>query len=196
MSNPPGHYHAEGDPPDTVRYWDGSQWVGDPVPAPPTAPPPPPGAAAAPDTSRFATLGVRFGAAFIDVVIVVVISFVLLLALFGDSTDDGFEAYASGAESILMSAVLTALYIGIIIQAGATPGKLMLGLQITEADGETKVTPRGAVMRSSPYIVGLIPVLGFLVVVVCAIAAIITISSDAERRSVYDRIGNTRVVRK
>lgn len=36
MSQMPGHYHAEGDPPDTVRYWDGEQWVGDPIPAPPS----------------------------------------------------------------------------------------------------------------------------------------------------------------
>ena len=37
MSQPPGHYPAEGDPPNTVRYWDGEQWVGDPIPAPPSA---------------------------------------------------------------------------------------------------------------------------------------------------------------
>ncbi|MBQ88960.1 MAG: hypothetical protein CL433_09005 [Acidimicrobiaceae bacterium] len=37
MSQPPGHYPAEGDPPDTVRYWDGEQWIGDPIPAPPSS---------------------------------------------------------------------------------------------------------------------------------------------------------------
>ncbi len=46
MSNPAGHYHAEGDPPDTVRYWDGTQWVGDPMPTPSTAVPAPPAAVA------------------------------------------------------------------------------------------------------------------------------------------------------
>ena len=59
MSQPPGHYPAEGDPPNTLRYWDGEQWVGDPIPAPPSATPPPqPGAATAPD-QPFATLAVR-----------------------------------------------------------------------------------------------------------------------------------------
>ena len=29
----PGWYHAQGDPADTQRWWDGSQWVGDPQPA-------------------------------------------------------------------------------------------------------------------------------------------------------------------
>ena len=199
MSQAPGHYHAEGDPPGTVRWWDGTQWVGDPMPPPPpAAPPPPPGTPADPTGGiRFADLGVRFGAAAIDIVIVIVISFVLLLAFFGNSTDDGFEAYAGGAESVLLSALITAAYIGIIVAKAATPGKLMVGLRITEADGETNVTPRGAVMRSLPYIVGLIPVLGGLIVLGCGIAAMVMIGSDsAERRSVYDRIGNTRVVRK
>ena len=203
MSQAPGHYHAEGDPPGTVRWWDGTQWVGDPTPPPPPAappPPPPPGAGAggaATSGIRFADLGVRFGAAAIDIVIVIAISFVLLLAFFGNSTDDGFEAYAGGAESVLLSALITAAYIGIIVAKAATPGKLMVGLRITEADGETNVTPRGAVMRSLPYIVGLIPVLGGLIVLGCGIAAMVMIGSDsAERRSVYDRIGNTRVVRK
>ena len=207
MSNPPGHYHAQGDPPDTVRYWDGSQWVGDPMPAPPAVPPPPPSGAPAPPPppgaapvggARFASLGVRFGAAAIDTVIVIVVTIILLAVLFGSSDGDGgFEAFASGGESILLNLIVTAAYIGIIVAAGATPGKLMLGLRITEADGETPVTPRGAVMRSLPYIIGLIPFLGFIAVVGCIIAALIMISNDtAERRSVYDRLGNTRVVHK
>jgi len=30
---PPGWYNAQGDPPGTVRWWDGSTWVSGPVPA-------------------------------------------------------------------------------------------------------------------------------------------------------------------
>ena len=33
-SQPPGWYHAEGDPPGTQRYWDGSAWQGGPQAAP------------------------------------------------------------------------------------------------------------------------------------------------------------------
>ncbi len=29
-TQPPGWYHAQGDPPGTQRYWDGAQWVGGP----------------------------------------------------------------------------------------------------------------------------------------------------------------------
>lgn len=34
---PPGHYPAEGDPPGTHRYWNGSAWVGGPEPISPMA---------------------------------------------------------------------------------------------------------------------------------------------------------------
>lgn len=30
----PGWYNAEGDPPGTTRYWDGDQWIGEPVTSP------------------------------------------------------------------------------------------------------------------------------------------------------------------
>lgn len=36
---PPGWYHAQGDPPGTQRWWDGAQWVGGPAPVAPVAPP-------------------------------------------------------------------------------------------------------------------------------------------------------------
>lgn len=32
MNSAPGWYHAQGDPPDTHRWWDGSRWVGQPSP--------------------------------------------------------------------------------------------------------------------------------------------------------------------
>ncbi len=40
---PAGWYHAEGDPPGTTRYWDGTQWVGEPQPSTPQAAVPPTG---------------------------------------------------------------------------------------------------------------------------------------------------------
>lgn len=47
---PPGWYHAETDPPATERYWDGSQWIGEPRHA---APPPPDGAGGFPIGSLY-----------------------------------------------------------------------------------------------------------------------------------------------
>jgi uncharacterized RDD family membrane protein YckC len=187
----PGYYYAAGDPPGTVRQWDGTQWLGDPIPAPPGA------TGLVADNSSFATLGRRLGAVIIDILIVVVIS-VLGLVAFGDvdTTESSFNA-TGGAEQILVWLAITVVYIALIAVKGATPGKMMLGLAITTEDGST--TPVGAqkaVMRSLPYIIGVIPVLGFLVVLGSLIVSLVMISSDPERRSVFDRIGNTRVITK
>ena len=72
---PAGHYYAQGDPPGTVRYWDGTQWVGEPIPAPPTSatPPPPPGSPTGTESGAFASIGVRLGAAIVDGIIGVLI---------------------------------------------------------------------------------------------------------------------------
>lgn len=187
----PGYYYAAGDPPGTVRQWDGTQWLGDPMPAPPGS------SGMVDDNSRFATLGIRMGAWVIDVVILILLSVGGLL-IFGDvdTSDSGFSA-TGGAEQILLGLVFTAAYIALIAIKGGTPGKLMLGLKITTEDGMT--TPPGAqkaIMRSLPYILVNIPLLGFLVLIVSLIAGLIMISSDPERRSVFDRIGNTRVITK
>ena len=196
---PAGHYHAEGDPPDTVRYWDGAQWVGDPIPAPPAAAPPPPGGApvGGVDNSRFATLGVRLGAALLDGVIGFIVILVLVGIFFGESDGDGgFEAVASGGEAFAIGVVFYLIYVAMIAQLGGTPGKLILGLRITDEDGATPVGWRGAFMRTIPGLLGNIPVLGIIISLGAAIGSIVTISNDPERRSVYDRIGSTRVVRK
>lgn len=52
----PGWYAAEGDPPGTTRYWDGAQWIGEPVAAPaaPAASPAAYGAVGAPGVQSFA----------------------------------------------------------------------------------------------------------------------------------------------
>lgn len=72
---PPGWYHAQGDPPGTHRFWDGARWTGGPVPiAPPaygpqygTPPGTPYGYAAAP---RLAGFWPRVAAALLDGLIV------------------------------------------------------------------------------------------------------------------------------
>ena len=193
MSNPPGHYHAQGDPPDTVRYWDGTQWVGDPIPAPPSAAP----ASGGDPADKFATLGIRIGAGLIDLVLSVIVAFVLVLAFFGESDDDGgFSGSADTGGSILISLVFWAIFLAILTTASATPGKLMLGLLVTKEDGQSRIEFQQAFMRSLPGLFGVIPGINILVGLVMLIGSIIGILNDAERRSFYDRIGKTRVVYK
>jgi uncharacterized RDD family membrane protein YckC len=193
----PGLYHAEGDPPGTVRQWDGTQWVGGPVPAPP-------GAMGAPLQSQdyFGSVGIRIGASLLDVVISIVIAIVIAIPLVAadiiDGAGDATSNTSVNAGTVLASLVFIGLQVVLIRQFGGTPGKLIVGLRITEADGRT--TPpswRHATMRVIPFaIITQIPLLGVLASLTILVLCLVWVSNDAERRSPYDRIGDTRVVYK
>lgn len=196
----PGLYHAEGDPPGTVRQWDGTQWVGDPVPAPPgsaAAPPPPPGAAPG-ATGNFATVGVRIGAILIDGLLFGIISVLITLPFLEDTNPDSnsFEFEATGIGTFIGPLVVLALTIFLVATQGGSPGKLILGLRVTLADGTTPIGYGPAAMRTVPWLPTLIPLLGVLVWLGVVIGSLITISNDPERRSLFDRVANTRVIRK
>jgi uncharacterized RDD family membrane protein YckC len=186
----PGYYYAAGDPPGTVRQWDGTQWLGDPMPAPPEA------NSAVDDNSKFATVGVRIGAALIDGLLSIIVFFIVI-ALLGDTdtSDGGFEITGGGVETVIAIMLILAVYTTMIATKGATPGKLMLGLRITMEDGVT--TPPGgskAIIRNIPGLIGIIPLIGQLVSLGFVIMSLIWVSGDSERRSAYDRIAGTRVV--
>lgn len=205
MSNPssnPGYYYAEGDPVGTVRYWDGTQWTGEPMPPPPAGAsiPGAPMAGTGFDRDRFGTVGVRIGAALLDLVITIVVALAVALPLVAadvvDSTTDATTGSGVNAASIAGALVMMAIQVGLIRQFGGTPGKLILGLRITEADGTT--TPpalKTAAMRVIPIaIVTNIPILGFVAGVFVLVMSIVWVNGDTERRSVFDRVGETRVV--
>jgi uncharacterized RDD family membrane protein YckC len=203
VSNPsidPGYYHADGDPPGTVRYWDGTQWTGEPMPAPPGHGGATP--AAGWDRDRFGSVGVRIGAAVLDIIIAIGVALVVTIPLVSadvvDSAGDGTAGAGINIASILATLAFIAIQVWLIAQFGGTPGKLIVGLRITEADGST--TPpslRHAAMRVIPVaIITNVPVLGFLAGIVILVLCIVWVNSDPERRSVYDRIGDTRVVYK
>jgi len=201
----PGLYYAEGDPPGTVRQWDGTQWVGGPVPAPPgsaTAPPPPSGAAGAAGAmgavSNAAGTGVRIGAILIDGLIFGVISALLTIPFLEDTNPDSnsFEFEATGIGTFIGPLIVLGLTILLVATQGGSPGKLMLGLRITMADGTTPIGYGPATMRSLPWVATLIPLLGIVVWFALVITSLVFISNDSERRSVFDRTANTRVIRK
>lgn len=178
--NPAGYYHADGDAPGTVRYWDGAAWVGEPQPLPDGI------ASDVPvDTSRYAPTGARVAAALIDIgftvagVIAVAIAFDVFVGL----------AFVPLAYYVLTVAMTT--------RYGGPPGKLIMGLRVTEADGVTSPPGFGpSFIRTLPAVVGSVPGLGGLLTLVLNLVNISFVSRDDERRSVHDRFGQTRVVRK
>ena len=98
----------------------------------------------------------------------------------------------------LVSAALTAVYlIGMYLAAGATLGKLALGLRITRIDGRP-MTVRDAVLRSVVFWVGnpFIPIIGVWIWLLQYVGGTLVILLRPDHRGPEDLIGRTMVVRK
>ena len=72
-----------------------------------------------------------------------------------------------------------------------------MGLRITEADGVTTPPELGpAFLRTLPRLVGSLPIIGPLFGLGLGALNVVFVRHDPERRSVADRVGQTRVVAK
>lgn len=98
-TQPPGWYYAQGDPPGTQRYWDGSQWVGGPQAAQGAGAEPVgygSGAVAVAGAGVPAEYGSRFVAYLIDIGILVVgYIAVFILTAIGSAVSDPLGAILS-----------------------------------------------------------------------------------------------------
>ena len=188
-----GYYYAQGDPVGTVRYWDGSQWVGDPMPAPPSAS----GAAPATDSGG-ADVGWRILAVLIDGVIGVVLSIVAAIPFIEDTSDqtgDDFSFEVTGPGVFIGWGIFLLIMVVMVSKLGGSPGKLATGMRITTLDGE-RPSMSTSVLRVVPWILTLIPLLGIVIWLGIAIAGVIMIATDPQNRSPFDRIASTRVIRR
>ena len=193
-NQPPGWYHAQGDPPDTHRWWDGAQWVGGPqplsAPAPGGAPSWSPPGSAVPGGRPLAGPWERIGARLIDWIIVGIVAAIVSAIL-------GLDGGALSLGRALVQTVLGAVYVITMIGLrGATVGKMALGIAVVrQFDG---VTPPGidvSVRRWIVEIVGLFTFVGALVSLVIFIVSLVYLFTDPMRRTVHDRIGRTFVVK-
>lgn len=182
----PGWYRSPDDPPNTHRYWDGEFWIGDAEPIPSA------------DDRRadgidapIAGAGRRIGARLIDLAINVAVIILLTGVIDGDLDDATPSVLAT-----LAALVFTAGYEIILTTIlGGTVGKLLLGLRVTEIDGTTPPSPLVATRRWGPNVLTLLPVLGQFIGLIILVLSLAWITSDPQRRSVFDRAGPTYVVR-
>ncbi|MEM9034789.1 MAG: RDD family protein [Actinomycetota bacterium] len=143
---------------------------------------------------RFAGLGIRIGAGLIDGLIQVA---VLLPYLFTIDLDDAETVSTFDPVAIMIALGSVAVRGWLVAVYGGTPGKLLVGLKVTRSDGLT--TPPGsepAFKRAAVDLVGLVPGLGLLLSFGVGMMSLYYVATDSERRSVYDRVGGTRVVHK
>ena len=196
---PAGWYYAEGDPPGTQRYWDGTQWQGGPQPVGQ------PFTAAAGSGLNLAEPGSRLGARLIDTVAYIIINLIISIpfgvgaALAG--TGDGIGFGVGVLLGLIGLAVLFVNEVVLTARSGGTVGKKALGMKVVNTDGSA-VDQSVAIRRASPYlalsVLGLVPVLGILgglITFVLAIVGLVMLFSDDERRLPWDRIADTRVVK-
>ncbi len=231
-----GWYHAQGDPAGTTRWWNGTEWVGDPavtstrsgdsasgtnstVPAAPL----PPERSGMHGANQLASPAQRIGARFIDLLLGLFLAIVLLLSTIGqivenvqdlptDATDAQIEAAiqdpleADGVASRLLFVPVIGFFVeaAFVAFAGGTPGKLMVGIRVAEADSlATPPSPRHAALRSAHR---LIPVIGIVIAsfssIASGIGALIGLASlimlfvNDDHRTVMDTVAGTVVRRR
>lgn len=142
----PGWYQGEGDPPGTQRYWDGTQWIGEPVyepSAPPVPPdpfgaPPLPGSYAygAPVTVAALPTGLKVTAIVLSVLKAIPLVFaligVVLLASISNEFDNEFDEFGLGLDGLLGAAIAVLLVVVLI-------GALLIGFQFAGAVSERPI---------------------------------------------------------
>jgi uncharacterized RDD family membrane protein YckC len=198
QTQPPGWYYAQGDPPGTQRYWDGSQWQGAPQPVPGS----PQGNFGGPNLAEPIN---RIGARIIDGIIWIIVS-IIPAAIFGAALIGSGATKVSYISSLLAGIVSTALVAGYEIfmvgTRGATLGKMALGLKVIRADG-APATMQDAAMRMALYIglgIGaallgrsLGRILGFVQLIVFVVSFVF-LFTDKMRQTLWDKVGKTIVV--
>ena len=201
QTQPPGWYYAQGDPPGTHRWWDGTQWVGGPQPVP--------GAPQAGVVAGGAALAEplnRIGARLVDFILWIVVSLIINLiflggAALGTGSRNG-SSYIVYVFSQIVVLGLTAGYeIFLVGTRGATLGKMALGIKVTREDGSPPDF-QVAALRIAPYVVlgflgAIIPLVGVifgLIEFVVLVVSLVFLFTDPKRQTVWDKVAKTLVV--
>ena len=172
MSNPAGHYHAEGDPPDTVRYWDGTQWVGDPQPAPSTAVPAPPAVAGA---AGAAVSGQREVVSKLDRFLCMLLETVLTIV------------------TLFIGWLIWALII-VLKNEGQTPAKKLMNQQVLiEETGQPAGPARMILVRG--LAAGIVMSIAFQLFIIPGLILLLMVFFDDRNRTFWERLSSTIVVR-
>jgi len=187
-----GFYHAKGDPPGTVRFWDGSQWQGGPT-APPEQRNQP---ADLPSELRLASPGRRIGARVLDFLVWLAIAVLVALILgveVGDTLSADIGMNASFQQNLLWLAAVATLEIGMVVTQGASPGKLALDLTVTDSDGNLPSLKQAA-LRIAPLGLVLFGSFGSWAVLTVAFISSVLLFVDASHQTIWDKIAKTVVV--
>jgi len=134
---------------------------------------------------NYAGFKIRLGAKLIDYVILWVaqMAFALLIAVFFRQASS--SPIAAQIPLMLMQLLFAAAYTcWFLVKFGATPGKMACGLKVITAEGGPITFGRALGRHFAEFLSGMILAIGYIMA-----------AFDKEKRSLHDRICNTRVVR-
>ncbi len=136
---------------------------------------------------EYAGFWIRTGATIIDVVLIMLITFPILIAIYGwayfDSSQTGIIA---GPIDFLLSWVLPAIATILFwLKKQATPGKMALSVKVVDAKTGQTLSVGQSIGRYLAYFVSLLP-LGI---------GVIWVAFDSKKQSWHDKLANTVVIR-
>jgi uncharacterized RDD family membrane protein YckC len=136
---------------------------------------------------RYAGFWIRAAAIIIDGIILSTVNVIIALVLFAPLTSSGDPTTALGALGLnmLVSMAFSIIYeTWFLTSKGATPGKMVLGLRVIRNSG-LPITPGLAIGRIFARMLSqMVLFIGFLMV-----------AWDEEKRSLHDRLCDTRVIK-
>lgn len=134
---------------------------------------------------EYAGFWIRTGAAIIDSILVSIVIFPILTVIYGKDYWLN-ESFIKGSWDVIFSYVLPAIAIVIFwTYKSATPGKMLIGLSIVDANTGDKPSPRQCIVRYFGYYVSMIPLL----------LGIIWVGIDKRKQGWHDKLAGTVVIR-
>jgi len=197
QTQPAGWYHAQGDPPGTQRYWDGTQWQGEAEPLPGEVEP-----VGGLDLAEPVN---RIGARVIDGIVWIVLLLVVAYLVTGTSgiglRAEGVSYTAHLIATVIGTSLVAAYEVLMVLTRQATLGKVAMGLKVARQDG----SPPGrneALIRVAPFalpqlLAALAGGLGWLFVVLAVligVGSVVLLFIDPRRQAVWDKLARTVVV--
>lgn len=150
----------------------------------PYAPPDAPVADGQETLGDYAGFWIRVGAAFIDSICIMLVTWPLLYAIYGEAYFEN-DSFIAGPADVLISWVLPAVgSIAFWLTRQATPGKMAVAIKIVDAKTGGKLSMGQSVVRYLGYFIAMVPLgLGLL-----------WVAFDARKQGWHDKMAGSVVV--
>ena len=137
------------------------------------------------DETRYAGFWIRVVASIIDTLLIAVVTLPILVSIYG--TEYWSESFAGGVWDVLISYIFPAVAIILFwIYKSATPGKMLLGLEVDNLGESSKLSVGQSIGRYVAYFPSMLIL--FL--------GVIWVAFDKRKQGLHDKLANTAVIKK